>query len=78
MNKERIVANICHYSKVVKDFTVRQYHSFANFLAEKKAEARKNGCCVIFGMRCTKYVFILMNVFYLVIGDGSEISFKFY
>lgn len=66
MNKEELWANVCHYSKVTKDFTVRQYHRFADFLAEKRVELSKNGCFLICGMRCTKFVFILMNVFYLL------------
>lgn len=66
MNKEQIIEAICHYSKVVKDFTVRQYHRFADFLAKKKMESQKNGCFIILGMRCTKFVFIAMNIFYLL------------
>lgn len=66
MNKEEIIAKLRHGSIVTKDFVVKQYHRFADFLAEKKSEGRKNGCFVICGMRCTKYVFVLMNIFYLV------------
>ncbi|KAG4076210.1 hypothetical protein HA402_014759 [Bradysia odoriphaga] len=66
MNKEEFYSNVCHYSKVTKDFIVRQYHRFADFLARKRMESRKNGCFVMLGMRFTKFVFILMNIFYLM------------
>ncbi len=66
MDKEPVSERVRHCCTVVKDFTVRQYHSFADFLAKKKNESRKNGCCTILGMNFTKYVFIVMNLFYLV------------
>lgn len=65
MNKEEIYSNGRYYSKVTKDFIVKQFHRFVNYLAEKRRERQKNGCFMMLGMRCSKYVFILMNIFYL-------------
>lgn len=66
MNKEQIIERLRHGSGVAKDCVVKQYHCFADFLAKKKIESQNNGCTIMFGMRCSKYVFILMNIFYLV------------
>lgn len=61
-----MIARIRHDSLVVKDFVVKQYHRFADYLAKKKVESQNNGCTVIFGMKFSKYLFIVMNIFYLV------------
>lgn len=66
MDKEQVILRLRHDAGVIKDFLVRNYHRFADYLAEKNYESQKNGCFAICGMRCTKYVFIVMNIFYVV------------
>ncbi|KAJ6645916.1 Tetraspanin-33 [Pseudolycoriella hygida] len=94
MDKEQLIERVRHYAILSKDFVVRQYHcladyigpkyhSFVNYLAEKKKERQNDGCALFFSMRVSKCIFILLNLFYLLVsffmilmGTSSYVALK--